>query len=63
MTIATQSGTAWLSSVRVVERNIKLLNERNLSHEFYAFATIRDTPQRHYVVEVPNSASVLLVVR
>ena len=24
------NGTAWLSSVRVVKRNIKLLNERNL---------------------------------
>jgi hypothetical protein len=29
------SGTAWLSSVRVVKCNIKLLNERNLSYIFY----------------------------
>jgi len=28
-------GTAWLSSVRVVECNIKLLNERNLYDKFY----------------------------
>jgi len=29
-------GTAWLSSVRVVECNIKLLNERNLYCKFHA---------------------------
>ena len=29
------SGTAWLSSVRVVKCNIKLLNERNLFYIFY----------------------------
>ncbi len=28
-------GTAWLSSVRVVECNIKLLNERNLYDKFH----------------------------
>jgi len=28
-------GTAWLSSVRVVECNIKLLNERNLYCKFH----------------------------
>jgi len=28
-------GTAWLSSVRVVECNIKLLNERNLYDKYY----------------------------
>jgi len=30
MTNVIQTGTAWLSSVRVVECNIQLLNERNL---------------------------------
>ena len=28
-------GTAWLSSVRVVKCNIKLLNERNLYDKYY----------------------------
>lgn len=29
------SGTAWLSSVRVVKCNIKLLNERNLYYKYH----------------------------
>jgi len=31
----TLTGTAWLSSVRVVKCNIKLLNERNLFYKFH----------------------------
>lgn len=36
-------GTAWLSSVRVVKCNIKLLNERNLCYEytFYFLLKVR----------------------
>jgi len=37
------SGTAWLSSVRVVKCNIKLLNERNPYHMFYASVIFKDT--------------------
>ena len=36
-------GTAWLSSVRVVKCNIKLLNERNLFYKFYKFIIFEGT--------------------
>jgi len=32
MSLCVHDGTAWLSSVRVVECDIKLLNERNPCH-------------------------------
>jgi len=37
------NGTAWLSSVRVVECNIKLFNERNPYRKFSSLKTIKDT--------------------
>ena len=35
------AGTAWLSSARVVECSIHLLNERNLLHKFRTFYSLK----------------------
>jgi len=35
-------GTAWLSSVRVVECNIQLFNERNLLHKYLTLIFVKD---------------------
>lgn len=43
------SGTAWLSSVRVVECNIKLLNERNLYDKFHINFLLK-IPVRMYML-------------
>ena len=42
-------GTAWLSSVRVVECNIKLFYERNLQYESNLRSFIKDTRLKNTV--------------
>jgi hypothetical protein len=46
------SGTAWLSSVRVVECNIKLLNERNLYCKFHANSLLKILVLRYMLNEI-----------
>jgi len=43
MSKSVLDGTAWLSSVRVVKRNIQLFNERNPYHMSYFLLNVKDT--------------------
>jgi len=42
------NGTAWLSSVRVVECNIQLFNERNLLHNCFLIFLLKITSYFFY---------------
>jgi len=43
------NGTAWLSSVRVVECNIQLFNERNLLHKYLIYFLLKITGYRSII--------------